>query len=174
MTTNKDYDLYKNAFTQDFNTKIKNPTFIIIDNPPNKDNLSNWILDSGASIHVTCQKSLLSNIKPHSEPITIANNDMVYSTRKGNLLGYINNQEIKLIDVLYIPDFKRNIISLTKLTKQNYKIIFNTINNKSYAMIYTPERKRITSIPADEHNNTYQIWITNRKINQRNKENLIY
>ena len=179
MTTQENNkNLYQDAFTQDYSSQLENPTLLLTNAIDNKNSISTWIIDSGASVHITWQKSLLNKIKPHSEPITFANGNRIYSTHKGDLHGYINDEEINLKNVLYIPNLKRNIISVTKLIEENYKIVFNNTNNRSHALIYTLLGKRITSIPADENNNTYQLWISTSKSNLTNHnqyiENYIY
>ena len=45
-------------------------------------------------------------------------------------LKYINNNKVILKDVLYIQNFKRNIILISKLIEQKYKFIFNINNGK--------------------------------------------
>ena len=47
-------------------------------------------------------------------------------------LNFINNSYLCLNDVLYIPDFRMNLISVTKLMEYHFSISFN---NKSFIII---------------------------------------
>ena len=76
-------------------------------------------------------------------------------------LKYINNNKVILKDVLYIQNFKRNIITISKLIEQKYKFVFNINNGKPQTLIYSPKGKRISTIYSNENNNTFQLWLSN-------------
>ncbi|XP_074305340.1 uncharacterized protein LOC141640436 [Silene latifolia] len=69
-----------------------------------------WIVDTGASDHMTSSEEMLYNIKLLSKPIMIG---LPYGTIK--LVHKIGNidltKEIKLKNVLIVPDFKQNLLS---------------------------------------------------------------
>ena len=79
-----------------------------------KINTNSWILDSGASEHMTFNKHLLFNFKPLGNTITVTlpNSHKVKVTHYGsvNLL-----QNLILHNVLYIPSFKFSLMSIQKL-----------------------------------------------------------
>jgi len=66
-----------------------------------------------------------------------------------------------LKDVLYIQNFKRNIISISKLIEQKYKFVFNINNGKPQTLIYSSNGKRISTIYSNKNNNTFQLWLSN-------------
>nr|KYP33474.1 Retrovirus-related Pol polyprotein from transposon TNT 1-94 [Cajanus cajan] len=74
-----------------------------------------WVLDSGASHHMTPLHSLFENLRSINAPfyITVPTRDRVVVDRMGTIT--LNNN-IKLHDVLYIPQFNCNLISVHKLT----------------------------------------------------------
>ena len=121
------------------------------------NNITQWINDSGASIHITYQKDLLKDIKQHHKEITLSNRNKELSNYIGNIEGYINNNKVILKDVLYIQNFKRNIISISKLIEQKYKFLLNINNGKPQTVIYSPNGKRIFTIYSNENNNTFQL-----------------
>jgi len=172
---NKD-NIYKEAFTKDFNSDPEIVSYYFESENNNNYNQHNtsskihtWIIDSGASVHITNDLELLINPINHVESITFANGDKIQSSHKGKFIGFINNNKLELEDVLYVPDSNKNLISISKLTHLNYKFIFSKFNNKSHMFIYSPNGKRITSITANHNTNTYELWITSNKINHQNK-----
>ncbi|OIT04864.1 hypothetical protein A4A49_65361, partial [Nicotiana attenuata] len=73
-----------------------------------------WIIDSGASNHMTFNKIALSNISTLPYPVLIS----LPSGYKVKVLQFgdvILNSEIILHKVLYVPSFKYNLISVNSL-----------------------------------------------------------
>jgi len=88
------------------------------------NNISNWILDSCASIQVCSDFNLLSNVKSCHEKITLANVKSAVANYVGEFSGYINSHLVKLENVFFSLEINKNLISVSLLTKQHYKIIF--------------------------------------------------
>nr|KYP65664.1 Retrovirus-related Pol polyprotein from transposon TNT 1-94 [Cajanus cajan] len=78
-------------------------------------NRDRWVLDNGASHHMTPTHSILQDLRDLDEPlhIKIPTGDVVLVKKIGTV--QLDNH-IKLIDVLYIPQFSCNLISIHKLT----------------------------------------------------------
>jgi len=78
---------------------------------------SSWIVDSGATHHMTGNQNLLFNLKHVSHPpVRIA--DGSSCPVKG--IGSISNSEnLPLSSVLLVPKFPDNLCSVSQLTKQN-------------------------------------------------------
>jgi hypothetical protein len=74
-----------------------------------------WIIDSGASDHMTSSFSSLNNTQLLNQPcpISLPNGDIVSITHTGTLRI---SPAISLPNVLYIPSFKFNLLSISKLT----------------------------------------------------------
>lgn len=79
------------------------------------DEKAQWILDSGASHHMTPLYSLLKEVQKIDKPfyITVPTGNAVLVEIKGSL-SFDNG--IKLDNVLFIPEFSCNLISVHKLT----------------------------------------------------------
>ena len=75
-----------------------------------------WVIDSGATDHVVCNKSYLSSIKCSEDnvPISIPNGDKV--PVKGIGKTFLLN-DVEITNVLYIPNFKCNLLSVSKMTR---------------------------------------------------------
>ncbi|KAL2892564.1 Retrovirus-related Pol polyprotein from transposon RE2 [Bienertia sinuspersici] len=83
-----------------------------------------WILDSGASNHMTGDlRKIIHPCELSASPaITLPNRDSAVVTYKGKVL-LKNDMELK--DVLYVPSFNHNLLSIQKLLKENdWKVEF--------------------------------------------------
>jgi hypothetical protein len=74
-----------------------------------------WIIDSGASDHMTSSFSPLDNTQLLNQPcpISLPNGDIVSITHTGTLRI---SPAISLPNVLYVPSFKFNLLSISKIT----------------------------------------------------------
>ena len=117
-----------------------------------------WTLDSGSSYHMICDKDHLENTRKYVINITFADGGFVKSILIGQYVGYMNGHKIILNDVLYIPTFKRNLMSIDHLNEEYFKVVFykNRNNNLKCATLYDENGKRIyTSI--SNNTKTYKI-----------------
>ena len=80
------------------------------------DEGNDWVVDSGCTEHIThILDSLHNNVEPsHELPVTIPNGDSIPVKGKGTCT-LPNGSEIR--DVLYVPDFTCNLLSVSRLTK---------------------------------------------------------
>jgi len=180
-TNNSKYQNYKDNylenFIQDYNTKFQIDTDCIESsqtkfNEQMDKTISIWTIDSGASVHITHNLKLLKNTKPHKEYINLANGNKIKSTHIGDFEGYVNNNKIYLHNVIYIPNFKRNLISVSKFTENNYKVNFYHKNCIPYVTLINNQGKTIVDIKANESTNTFKVWILKSIIKENNTDNL--
>jgi hypothetical protein len=103
--------------------------------PPNKAKRSNYslystttddlIVDSGCTSHMIKSPEFFTKHKEYRTPVRVANNHVVYSVAIGS--SYIadgNGMIIELKDTLLVPDLAKNLMSVKKITKDGYKVIF--------------------------------------------------
>lgn len=96
-----------------------------------------WIIDSGATDHITFNKVLLFNIKPLPIPylVSILNGYKV----KVSCTGSLHFLSFTLHHVLYIPSFHYNLISISKFVCQlDCSVLFTKLN----CLIQAPSLKR--------------------------------
>ena len=89
------------------------------------DGQNPWLIDSGASDHISGNSFLFSSIFPPKFPhlVTLANGSKVASQGIGQVLL---SSSLKLNSILYIPNCPYNLISLSQLTHSlNCSITFN-------------------------------------------------
>lgn len=102
-----------------------------------KNRADSWILDSGASNHMTFNKSLLTKIitLPYPLLVILPNGYKVRVTQIGSVTLI---PDIILEKVLFIPSFKYNLISVHSLTKHERLVAFS--NNS--CLLQAPSMKR--------------------------------
>lgn len=93
--------------------------------------INGWIIDSGASSHMTPKKNLFSEINTnHRSDVIVANGQVVESKGIGNV--YINVKAgtngfttLKLSNVLWVPDLDGNLFSVRKFANEGNTIKFD-------------------------------------------------
>ena len=86
-------------------------------------NASDWIIDSGASRHLTAQRDLLKDyisILPTS--ITIGNGNDITAEGQGNMTLHTASGLISLSGVLYVPDIGSNLLSVASIVEQGFTV----------------------------------------------------
>lgn len=99
-----------------------------------------WYLDSGATAHMTFNKEWIKNFtSTRKSAIQIANNEIVHAEGQGNVDLVLEQKDGKGIrgiirDVLYIPQFGKNLLSTSVLAKAGCSITYNKEGAKIYYM----------------------------------------
>eukprot|EP00253_Pinus_taeda_P012928 PITA_12928 len=92
------------------------------------DSLGIWLIDSGASRHFTGYKEVLHNlIKKETNLEIVLGDNMKYPMKGvGNVSLKLNQgNTIHLQDVLYVPDLKTNLVSISAMEGKGYKVTFS-------------------------------------------------
>lgn len=89
---------------------------------------SHWILDSGASDHMSNDKSLFSTLETLKSPIKIAvakQTESLIATHSGTLI--VRNHDgrrIPMNNVLYVPNLRFNLFSIKRVEEKGMKVVF--------------------------------------------------
>uniref|UniRef100_A0A2N9FUB4 Integrase catalytic domain-containing protein n=1 Tax=Fagus sylvatica TaxID=28930 RepID=A0A2N9FUB4_FAGSY len=75
---------------------------------------SSWVIDSGASDHMTGNSSLLSNISDPCSPFSVTVANGTKTPVQG--IGTVSTPNLTFSNVLYLPEFPFNLLSVHKLT----------------------------------------------------------
>lgn len=112
----------------------------------NQEYVSNdWYLDSGASNHVTPKSSWLHNQRKSSiSSITIANGDALNVTNAGDCNLTINDFNVKINNVVHVPDSDVNLLSVSKIAENGNTIMFKD----DICKVYTPNDELIAETKA--------------------------
>lgn len=90
-----------------------------------------WIVDSGATSHMCCDRAFFDEMKPSTGiSITLAdgNETLVRGVGSGRLFCQDEEgkpQEIILSEVFYVPDLESNLISVGRLVAKGAEVIFS-------------------------------------------------
>ena len=91
---------------------------------------NDWIIDSGATAHMTANKKKLSNKKTSIvNHVTVANNEKLSIMGIGDVNQRVGSNgkfyDLKLTNVQYVPNICTNLISVSQMEKKGHEIIFN-------------------------------------------------
>lgn len=87
--------------------------------------IDEWILDSGATEHMSNNMSFFSNLKPLSEPKKVLfGQGFGRATHVGDIYCTSKvkeeNHSLRLENVLYVPELRRNLLSLSAAQKRGF------------------------------------------------------
>lgn len=107
---------------------------------------TDWIIDSGATAHMTKNKSCLKNIqKPIMKEVTVANNQKIIIDSVGEVDHCVKTENkisaITFKDVQYVPGICANLLSVSQIVQRGYEVLFN----KNGCKIYDTTKKTIAT-----------------------------
>lgn len=82
---------------------------------------STWVVDSGASKHLTNTKNMLLSRKKDNTEIIVAKNG---ETIKSECIGNIETKTCNLTNVLYVPELTKNLMSVNIITEKGGEVTF--------------------------------------------------
>ena len=91
------------------------------------DDIDAWFVDSGASVHMNCNKKWYTNYKETQNGASIyLGDDRAYQIKGyGDIPVTLPNGSVRHIrNVVYVPGIKKNLISVSTITDQNLKVEF--------------------------------------------------
>ena len=130
------------------------------------------LADSGATVHVTnSERNLFNKIKDRST-IVVGTGKETKALAQGDVIIHhpSSNQLIKLKDVLLVPEFKQNIMSIPALLKNNFQI---QASENQFEII---QKNNTISLEKDDEKNMFYLKgkrIPREQINAYSKEKKI-
>ena len=104
------------------------------------DNPHDILMDTGASVHIICDKNLFSKLNPFDSETSLL--EMADGSKNRNVIEGSgtakipvqdikgNNLNVTLKNALYVPSFNKNIISISLAIKDGYKFNFNDVGKE--------------------------------------------
>jgi len=117
-----------------------------------------WILDTGATRHITPHLELLTNLRPAPQAITVTfgNGSTAEATQVGDAYLQPNpNNIIKLVDVLFMPGAADNLLSISQATQRGINFAFNatdcriSMDNQLIAIGHANTSSNIYHLPSN-------------------------
>ena len=85
-----------------------------------------WVIDSGASQHLSAQKERFLDYQPISPlKIEIGDGSEIEAIGKGNITLETETASIVLHNVLYVPDIGTNLLSVAKAADHGHNLVFS-------------------------------------------------
>ena len=82
-----------------------------------------WLGDSGATSHITNNSDGMTNKKECSVRVTVSTGEVTIAKLVGDLkLESKSGEKVKLLNVLYVPSLKRNLLSTNRFTDRGAKL----------------------------------------------------
>jgi hypothetical protein len=82
-----------------------------------------WLLDSGATVHVTNDSDVLLRARKSNKRVIVGNGEDAKAERIGDVEMIIGeNDKFLLKDVLYVPGFLKNVVSLSKIVNNRITV----------------------------------------------------
>jgi hypothetical protein len=86
-----------------------------------------WLIDSGASKHMTGQRNILSCVSENkfSQKVTLGDDYQYPIKGVGESNHKLNSgNSLKMKDILYVPGLKKNLLSISYLEKKGFRVAF--------------------------------------------------
>lgn len=137
--------------------KEENKEFIFHTKDFGENQKNIWLLDSGATNHICCQKNMFKAIKHYNSVIKVGDGREVKVKGIGTvkLKIWTKNQVLNfnISDTLFVPDLSVNLISIVKLSKKGYEVIFK----KDKFQIVFEDLLVAEAYSWHENNNLYKL-----------------
>lgn len=90
---------------------------------------SQWILDSGATEHMTSDRERFTSLQKYTSIVEVANSEKIAVTGKGEILlsfhdSTINGMNFTMSDVLYVPNLGGSLLSIGRIEERGFRVQF--------------------------------------------------
>ncbi|KAL0279436.1 UNVERIFIED_CONTAM: hypothetical protein PYX00_000991 [Menopon gallinae] len=103
-----------------------------------------WCLDSGATRHICNNRKMFKHLDTRRSDIYTISNECVRAHGTGEVTLKLKGQNVTLKDTLYIPKSKSNLLSVPRVTKRGYTVVFKNdraeIKRKNGSTLVTARR----------------------------------
>lgn len=91
---------------------------------------SKWCLDSGATSHMCCNRTMFNKMEKHTEMIGLAGDSFLHADGKGEVKLQTDRYTIVINNVLYVPDLKSNFLTVSQIVARGYVAHFSNKHAK--------------------------------------------
>jgi hypothetical protein len=159
--TNREKNASVNAVKASFQKE-----FVFHTNIKDADTTNVWLLDSGSTNHICCSKEVFTSMRSHRSIIKVGDGRELQVTGIGQVELQTEKAKIKINDVLYVPNMKKNLLSIGKLTKKGASIVFE----QNRCKIMKGQELVADTVPLTQNNSLYQLKVVNSSSASTRKE----
>ncbi|KAI4339466.1 hypothetical protein MLD38_024409 [Melastoma candidum] len=80
-----------------------------------------WIMDSGASYHMTFNKDWFNSFKKWNSSVRLGDDKAIPVLGTGSVQIKMYDETVRIIEAWYVPDLRKNLIALATLDNHGYK-----------------------------------------------------
>ena len=157
-----------------FVNNTENKDEVLLCNNNKKLGEDSWLLDSGATNHVCNKRELFCKFVSTSPESISTANSWVKATGVGDVYFdmYLNGKtkRVKFMDVLFVPEIKRNLLSVSKITDKGKTVILHdseatirTINNEIIARAFKENGLYVIQGDCSENKIKPEVFQINQK-----------
>jgi hypothetical protein len=108
------------------NSRATNDDFVAVISEINMiEDVDSWWIDSGATRHVCKNKKMFKTINEDGSVLYMGNASTVQVQGKGTIeIEFTSGKTLTLKDVFYVPEVRKNLISVPLLNKNGFKSVF--------------------------------------------------
>ena len=107
-----------------------------------------WYIDSGATTHLTSQRDVFTDYQlDNNYNVYMANGSRVTSQGMGSVIvPFRNSCSLKVKEVFHVPQLTHNLLSVSKLVKDGYNLLFDKFGCRLFKNeIQVPEKEVIVT-----------------------------
>ena len=139
-----------------------------------------WIIDSGASQHISARRERFANYSPISPlKIQIGDGSEIEAIGMGDISLQTEASEITLRDVLYVPTIGSNLLSVAKVVDHGHRMLFTTtgcqiqgtkgrVNGVREGNVYLLREKKIAHVALSNKDVAVTAETWHRRLGHRN------
>ncbi|XP_048131584.1 ATP-dependent RNA helicase DBP3-like [Rhodamnia argentea] len=92
---------------------------------------STWWVDSGATVHICKDQSMFKHfeeiVEVHLQEVEMANKTLAKVVGKDTvILDFTSEKKVFLLNVLFVPKIKRNLVYVDPLCKRGFRVLFES------------------------------------------------
>jgi len=94
-----------------------------------------WFVDSGASVHMCCSDKFFTSFQQFAcvQKVTLPDGNVVHGVGTGDVKWEDSKfGDVELKDVMLVPDFNQNLVSVKKMTEKGATVTFNKAGLKVF------------------------------------------
>lgn len=122
---------------------------------------TDWVLDSGATRHMTGERDWFVDYSPFQGQVTIADGKILRIQGKGTIKVFIDGDKVPtpITEVFHVPDIGYNLLSISQLTERR---IFTAFNDRH--AVLTRDKKVLAK--GTLYGKTYAIRTTKAQVQE--------